>query len=234
MSYGRMRMLHGLFVWLVFLMAVEGCHTQSPASLASMPCTISTPDIPNFRVYDQSMERSPDATINAVEIACEGYRPWKYIVIHHSATQDGNVASFDRAHRDRGFDELGYHFLINNGHGGQDGSIEATRRWRYQKWGAHTGGTEGNEYNNYGIGICLVGDFTDCFPSERQITSLQNTVRYLMGAYRIRPENVIAHRDGPHSSTVCPGEKLYEHLQSMLRPERARLSEAWNPHRIVH
>src|SRR4051812_34750449 len=35
---------------------------------------------------------------------------WQYIVIHHSATPAGNAASFDRMHKAKGWDELGYHF----------------------------------------------------------------------------------------------------------------------------
>src|SRR3569623_1949312 len=34
-------------------------------------------------------------------------RPWRYIVIHHSDTPDGNAAKFDAAHRAKGWDELG-------------------------------------------------------------------------------------------------------------------------------
>ena len=44
-------------------------------------------------------------------------RPWRYIVIHHSATDAGNAGTFDLQHRRRGWDELGYHFGIDNGQG---------------------------------------------------------------------------------------------------------------------
>src|SRR5690349_17176054 len=39
-------------------------------------------------------------------------RAWKWIVIHHSASPSGSAAVFDREHRERGFDELGYDFVI--------------------------------------------------------------------------------------------------------------------------
>src|SRR4051812_3753672 len=49
---------------------------------------------------------------------------WQYIVIHHSATPSGSAAAFDRMHRAKGWDELGYHFVIGNGTMSGDGQIE--------------------------------------------------------------------------------------------------------------
>lgn len=58
------------------------------------------------------------------------------IVIHHSATDIGSAASFDRRHRlINHWDELGYHFVIGNGSGSGDGAIEIGTRWYKQKWG---------------------------------------------------------------------------------------------------
>src|SRR5437016_3151778 len=42
-------------------------------------------------------------------------RPWRWIIIHHSATPSGSAAKFDRDHRSKGWDELGYHFVVGNG-----------------------------------------------------------------------------------------------------------------------
>ena len=149
-------------------------------------------------------------------------RPWRWIVIHHSATHFGSARVFDRAHRARGWDELGYHFVIDNGHGGRDGRVEVGSRWIKQKWGAHCGGTPNNEYNNYGIGICLVGDFSKTLPSNRQLRSLRKLLIFLMRRYRIPPSNVIGHRDAPGASTACPGNAFYRYLNTVLRPELSR------------
>ena len=151
-----------------------------------------------------------------------GYRQWKYIVIHHSATPTGSAEEFDAEHRDRGWDGLGYHFVIDNGNGGPDGRVEVGARWRIQKWGAHTGKTPGNEYNYHGIGICLVGDFTNHMPSPGQLVSLQRLVSYLMAKYDIPAENVVGHRDGPGTSTECPGKLLHAYLHSTFRAEISR------------
>lgn len=145
-------------------------------------------------------------------------KTWRYIVIHHSATDKGNAAEFDAHHRKRGWDELGYHFVIDNGNGGADGRIEVGGRWRAQKTGAHTGGTPGNEYNEYGIGICLVGDFRNHLPSAAQLASLRQLVDSLGARYDISPEHIIGHCDAPNANTQCPGAALRRYIAESLRP----------------
>ncbi|MBI5725366.1 MAG: N-acetylmuramoyl-L-alanine amidase [Planctomycetes bacterium] len=135
-------------------------------------------------------------------------RQWQYIVIHHSATPSGNAAAFDREHRARGWDELGYHFVIDNGRGGPDGKIEVGQRWLGQRQGAHTGNTPDDAYNQHGIGICLVGDFTRSKPTKAQIASLTKLVKKLMADNSIGPQNVTGHGEAPGARTSCPGEWL--------------------------
>ena len=48
-------------------------------------------------------------------------REWKYIVLHHTASDRGSVESIDEAHRGRGWKGVGYHFVIGNGKGTQSG-----------------------------------------------------------------------------------------------------------------
>jgi len=172
----------------------------------------------------EPVKRKPLQTPQAGQWAAKGYRPWRYIVIHHSATDRGSAALFDAAHRRRGWEGLGYHFVIDNGRGGPDGRIEVGPRWLIQKWGAHCGGTPNNEYNNYGIGICVVGNFCDHLPSRAQLDSLKRLVMYLVQTYHISPANVIGHRDAPNAHTKCPGEKLHKYLNEQLRPELVRAS----------
>jgi hypothetical protein len=152
-----------------------------------------------------------------------GYeRPWQYVVIHHSATEAGSAQVFDRAHRARGWDELGYHFVIDNGNGGRNGQVEVGGRWTKQKWGAHTGGTPNNEYNNYGIGVCLVGDFSTDLPSPEQLASLRRLLAFLTERYQIDPSRILGHRDAPGANTTCPGDALERYLYQVLRPELHR------------
>jgi hypothetical protein len=132
-------------------------------------------------------------------------RQWQWIIIHHTATTFGNAAIVTRWHIDRGFDEMGYHFLIGNGTNSGDGQVEVGTRWPKQKWGAHTKSPD-NRFNNYGIGICLVGNFDIQYPSAAQMRSLDKLVAYLMKTYHIPPERVLGHDDC--KSTDCPGKHL--------------------------
>ncbi|MCD4825191.1 MAG: peptidoglycan recognition protein family protein [Phycisphaerae bacterium] len=150
--------------------------------------------------------------------AAKGNRTWRHIVIHHSATAGGSAALFDKQHRDRGWDELGYHFVIGNGRGSGNGVIQVGSRWKKQKWGAHCGGTPGNEYNEHGVGICLVGNFMNRMPSSAQMAAMEKLVRYLMETYDIPADKVIAHKDAPNANTQCCGRVLHRHLRCSLKP----------------
>lgn len=196
------------------LVVLGGC-TMPPEPLAELPVhdldlsvpRNAPPPEPALRPWEQ--DHDPWAVSKP--------RAWRYIVIHHSATDNGNAADFDAHHRRRGWDGLGYHFVIDNGRGGPDGRVEVGSRWRLQKAGAHTGGTPRNEYNESGIGICLVGDFTCGMPSEAQLASLHRLVSYLVAHYDIRPENIIGHCDAPGAATECPGTVLHRYIATTLR-----------------
>src|SRR5438132_1186632 len=131
-------------------------------------------------------------------------RPWRWIVIHHSDTKTGCAAAFDRYHKDvHHWDELGYHFVIGNGTGSGDGQVEVGPRWSKQKWGAHAGV---KEFNEFGIGICLVGDFDVTRPTPAQMQSLTQLTARLMTSYHVPASHVIGHRDA--KSTNCPGRYM--------------------------
>ena len=133
-------------------------------------------------------------------------RDWRHIVIHHSASATGSAASFDKAHKDRGWDGLGYHFVIGNGSGAGDGEIEVGYRWPRQMQGAHAGNAE---YNQAGIGICLVGDFQNHGQaSAKQMASLRRLVRFLQAKTGVPTSEVIGHGNVPGKSTECPGQYM--------------------------
>ena len=131
-------------------------------------------------------------------------RPWRWIVIHHSASERDSAASMDAYHRSaRHWDELGYHFVIGNGTGSGDGEVEVGGRWPVQKHGAHTKVANHPEYNDLGIGICLVGNFDVTRPSEAQRQSLVRLVRFLRDRYDIPRGRMYGH--GQLKATDCPG-----------------------------
>jgi len=151
-------------------------------------------------------EGFPDALAALCACPQAEERAWRHIVIHHSATTEGGAAAFARYHVfERGWGSLAYHFVIGNGTQTADGEIEVGPRWRRQEAGAHAGVPE---YNEHGIGICLVGDFTVQHPTELQMHSLEALVRYLMRRDGVPARNVLGHRECPGAATECPGDNF--------------------------
>jgi N-acetylmuramoyl-L-alanine amidase len=142
-------------------------------------------------------------------------RQWQYIVLHHSGEQNGGYASIDRFHRgpERGWDECGYHFVIGNGTESGDGEIEVGSRWLKQKHGAHTHPPGHTEYNEEGLGICLVGDCNQSPPTPRQVEACRRLVAYLQVRCGVPARGVITHGDADGAKTDCPGQYFpYDHL----------------------
>ena len=128
---------------------------------------------------------------------------WRNIVIHHSASLSGNSAIFNSGHQKRGMENgLAYHFVLCNGHGGEDGLVEIGERWRRQLAGGHV---RGDDLNNISIGICLVGDFTSAPPTARQISSLKALLMHLLQLTELQPSQIIGHKNLPGQATACPG-----------------------------
>ncbi|MCK5565062.1 MAG: N-acetylmuramoyl-L-alanine amidase [Planctomycetes bacterium] len=147
---------------------------------------------------------------------------WRGIVIHHSAVPFGSAAHEDKYHKSRGWDGLGYHFVINNGvrkngYGEPDGLVEVGYRWTGQMVGSHCreNGDRSNYWNKYTIGICLVGNFEIRPPTKKQMQSLLKLIRFLQDRYDIANSQIKGH--GDVKATKCPGKKFpMSRLKSML------------------
>ena len=132
---------------------------------------------------------------------------WSYIVIHHTATETGNAKSINDLHYKRGFwNGLGYHFLIDNGTDGKlDGQIEVGPRWIQQRDGAHA---NADGMNQRGIGISLVGNYSEERVSAKELESLLFLVKTLQRYYNIPDAHVIRHKDVRGKHTECPGNNF--------------------------
>lgn len=205
------------FPLIVILMCVMvGCQSSNTAALPG----------PNFNSPPLAMQPAPRVIIPEYKpapvqpkartvvsssaprswVPMAAARPWRWIVIHHSATPMGSVAEFDKVHRAKGWDECGYHFVIGNGNGAGDGEIQVGPRWPKQKWGAHAK-TPDNRYNEYGIGICLVGNFENSRPTQKQLAAVAKLTAYLMEKYGISAGNIVGHQD-TGKQTACPGRNV--------------------------
>ncbi len=143
---------------------------------------------------------------------------WKYVVLHHSATHEGNANNFDKYHREekKWSHGLAYHFVIGNGNGSGNGEIEVGERWKKQIHGAHTANKGLNEIS---IGICLVGNFEeDDRPTENQFKSLVSLVSYFSKKYNIPESHIVKHAQVLQKGTACPGKNFpYRQLINELR-----------------
>ena len=136
---------------------------------------------------------------------------WRYIVIHHSAGDYGNIEFIQKVHRQRQksdpIDAIPYHFLIGNGNGMGMGEVASDWRWQYQLWGAHVSANN-LDRDFRGIGICLIGNLEKDQIPQRQYDALVELTRGLMSEYDIPIENISGHGYTKGESTKCPGKNF--------------------------
>ena len=126
----------------------------------------------------------------------------EYIVIHHTAsTRDMTVQEIHQLHLNQGenWKGIGYHFYID-----KQGVI-----WRGRP--EEMSGSHALDYNSVSIGICLSGNFEIEKPTEKQIQSVTDLVKYLRKKYG--NFKLVGHKD--LNATACPGQYLYSQLLSI-------------------
>lgn len=118
------------------------------------------------------------------------------IIIHCSATKadkDFRAKDIDRMHKQRGFNQIGYHYIID-----LDGTIETGRP--LNKYGAHcnTKGFSNSSYNKHSVGICYIGGLDKNGKpadtrTDAQKEALHQLVAELCTKYQIL--EILGHRD---------------------------------------
>lgn len=157
------------------------------------------------------------------------YKPIRsvdFIVIHCAATrpsQDIGAKEIRRWHKERGWFDIGYHYVIR-----RDGDVEKGRP--DDRPGAHARG-----FNERSLGICWVGGVAEDgkTPEDNrtpeQIEALATLLDQLTGLY---PEaEVLGHRDLPNVKKACPSFDV----RSWWAKEKERLNgEAKQGERSEH
>lgn len=122
----------------------------------------------------------------------------EWLIVHHTAvSREQNPEQFDavkRYHIDKGWGDIGYHFLIE-----PDGEVKTGRSEETE--GAHTIG-----YNDKSLGICLSGNFDIQEPTIGQMEALRGLLERLMVKYKVERENIVPHRT--FANKTCYGSKL--------------------------
>jgi len=120
------------------------------------------------------------------------------IILHHTLTKrDCSIEEVREWHKQRGFDDVGYHFLIR-----KDGTVEEGRD--LDLIGAHAKGRNADS-----IGIALAGDFSKQIPLPAQLESLKDLTRMLSLVYGLEIDSdfydvLEMHRDDSKKNP-CPG-----------------------------
>ena len=101
------------------------------------------------------------------------------IIIHCSATcagQDFRAKDIDHIHKQRGFAQIGYNFIID-----LDGTVENGRPLSIDGAHCNTKGFSEVSYNKHSIGICYIGglDITGQ-PADTRTETQKNTLRDLV------------------------------------------------------
>jgi len=155
--------------------------------------------------------------------------PIKKLILHHSLSDFGSAALIRKWHLEKGFDDIGYHYVICNGQletglylASMDGSIEVGRPIDIQALqlgetiGAHAYG-----HNRDSIGVCLIGNE---YFTPKQLGALVPFVLELCHQYNIDPEaGIIGHNQTEHSKRIgklCPHfsvEALVDLIKSAVR-----------------
>jgi N-acetyl-anhydromuramyl-L-alanine amidase AmpD len=136
-------------------------------------------------------------------------RPIRQIILHCSALTYGNADQIRAWHTKRGFDDIGYHYIVLNGRTKSadeydrdlDGKIEPGRQINHM--GAHC---EDDNYDS--VGVCMVGDreFTPA-----QIETVYDIIQDLRGQYGQIP--VFGHYEkasGIRQGKTCPNIDMDE------------------------
>ena len=128
------------------------------------------------------------------------------IILHYTATPKGRDVSVEdvrRWHMDRGWSDVGYHYLIDTA-----GYIHTARPLRFQ--GAHT---KGQNWNS--VGIAYVGgldeDGRDTMTKD-QASAIRHLVEALRTAYG--PLTLHGHRE--FKNTMCPGFDVKDRFGDVL------------------
>ena len=133
-------------------------------------------------------------------------RDWEYIIIHHSGAGVGDPEGIDRDHQSRGWEGIGYHFVIGNDRPMPIGSVQWTFRWNLQRHGAHV---KVGSINQKGIGICLIGNYDNEPEPTLQLRRAAELCALLVERIpSLRVENILGHGEVDGTNTNCPGSHI--------------------------
>ena len=141
--------------------------------------------------------------------------PPQWITVHHDgmdplfAADEGSsrarLESIRRAHRGKGWGDIGYHYIID-----RNGRLWEGRPINWQ--GAHV-----KDCNPGNIGVMCMGNFDRQAPSQAQVAALNRHLTWLMKNYRVNMAHLRTHQEWPNAATACPGMNLQRYMITARR-----------------
>jgi len=129
-------------------------------------------------------------------------RELKRIILHCTATREGeqlDVSQIDKWHRDRGWSEIGYHYVLY-----ADGTIATGRDIR--KKGAHVKG-----HNHDSVGVAYVGGLdNNLVPQDTMTMQQEMAFLHLVNSLRVVFGDLSVHGHNEFSSKACPSFNVQE------------------------
>lgn len=145
-------------------------------------------------------------------------RDIKRLVVHHTGGRLGRLDSpgfINLRHKYlRGFDEIGYHYVIGAGVFSEDGKVYEGRN--PEKVGAHAKGN-----NSDSIGVVLIGNLNQTQPTQKQVESLADLLADNCKKYQIPTTEIYGHNE-LGGETDCPGKNLSMDYVRRVVSERLR------------
>lgn len=154
--------------------------------------------------------------------------PIKRLVLHCSDSAFGDVPTIDRWHREKKWNGIGYHYVIENGWGAglkpqhwnasRDGAVARGRL--EAQIGAHAEG-----WNTGSLGICLIGKGGIYTP--KQLESLFVLLKALCARYALIENDLFGHYEIPSQKKLgaaakkCP-ELAMPSIRAQLREELSK------------
>lgn len=119
------------------------------------------------------------------------------IIVHCSATPEGKdytVGDIDRWHRQRGFAQIGYHYVVY-----RDGSVHAGRM--ESQIGAHCVG-----HNMISIGVCYIGGLTadGKHPKDTRTEAQKAALLKLLKELKAKYPHAVIHGHRDFAAKACP------------------------------
>jgi len=208
---------------------LSGC--QRAASTAGLPAVPwprtharPEPDRAAYRRPRQTTpvrpaEDRPDGVLPRSQWAQSGYIPnrvdpmrgIRHLTVHHEGASPvyftdyrasaDRLALIQRQHFDRGWGDIGYHFVIDR----------AGRIWEARP--LHLQGAHVRDHNEHNIGVMVLGNFEQQKPADAQLQTLASLVQDLSRRYNLSNRVIHTHRE--LTPTACPGRWLQPRVDHM-------------------